>query len=244
MAATYAPANSLSGDKMISGDVFANIGAALTSIGWVFLPLLLLPALYLFLPSFPFLRRFSSSLIRLIDGFNFGVGEIMKWALPLLVLSVAFSVFAISIFGVSWAKLFESAKYLHAGVIMLGAAATLLAGQHVRVDIFHTRMSEHSKALVDFCGFYLFLVPVCLIILWSSQSFVGFSWVILEGSAETDGIRGEYLIKTLIPLFCVFMLMQGLSIALRAAMCLRGEVRPDRPKTIPPLFGEADVPTL
>lgn len=242
MAAISAPANWLWADKMISGDVFANIGAALTGIGWAFLPFLLLPAFYLFLPSIAFLRRFSIGIIRLIDSFNFGVGEVMKWALPLLVLSVAFSVFAISIFGVSWAKLFESAKYLHAGVIILGAAATLLAGQHVRVDIFHTRMSERTKALVDFCGFYLFLIPVCLIILWSSQSFVGFSWVIFEGSAETDGIRGEYLIKTLIPLFCVLMLMQGLSIALRAAMCLKGETRPARPETIPPLFGEAEAP--
>jgi len=226
---------------VISGDIFANLGAAFTAIGWVFLPVLLLPVLYLVLPAQKFLRRFPANLIRLIDSFNFHVGEIVKWGLPLLVLSVAFSVFAISIFGISWAKLFESAKYLHAGVIMLGAAVTLLAGQHVRVDIFHTRMEEHTKALVDFAGFYLFLIPVSLIILWSSQSFVGFSWFIFEGSAETDGIRGEYLIKTLIPLFCIMMLMQGLSIALRAAMCLRGEPRPQRPKTIPPLFRGADT---
>jgi len=229
---------------MSSGDFFENLGAALIAIGWVFLPFILLPALYLFLPPFPVLNRFSRALIQIIDGFNFAIGEAIKWGLPLLVLTVAFSVFALSIFGVSWTKLFESAEYFHASVIMLGAAATLLAGQHVRVDVFHTRMKEDTKALVDLAGFYLFLVPVCLLVLWSSQSFVGFSWVIFEGSQEADGIRGEFLLKTLIPIFCVMMLLQGLAIGLRAAMCLRGDQRPSRPKTIPPLFGEHETPTL
>lgn len=226
---------------MGSGDGFVDMGAALTAIGWIFLPFLLLPAAYLFLPRFSFITSASNTLIRLIDGFNYAIGEIVKWALPVLVITVAFSVFALSIFGVSWTKLFESAEYLHASVIMLGAAATLLAGQHVRVDIFHTRMKEHSKALVDFAGFYIFMIPVSLIILWYSQSFVGFSWFIFESSPEADGIKGEFLLKTLIPIFCVMMLLQGLSIALRAAMCLRGDPRPERPHKVPPLFGAPET---
>jgi len=229
---------------MGSGDIFSDLGAALTAIGWVFLPFLLLPFLFIFFPHIPVLKRFCNTLISLIDGLNFHVGEIIKWALPILVLTVAFSVFALSIFGMSWTKLFESAEYLHAAVIMLGAGATLLAGQHVRVDIFHTRMTESSKALVDFVGYYVLLIPTCLIILWFSQSFVGFSWFIFEGSPDADGIRGEFLLKTLIPVFCVIMLTQGLSIALRAAMCLRNVPRPPRPEHIPPLFGKHDTPSV
>jgi TRAP-type mannitol/chloroaromatic compound transport system permease small subunit len=226
------------------GEILSDIGTALTAIGWVSFPLLFLPFIYLFLHVIPAFKRFCDALIHLTDSFNFVVGEIIKWALPLLVLSIAMSVFALSIFGLSWTKLFESAEYLHASVIMLGAAATLLAGQHVRVDIFQTRMSERAKALVDFIGFYAFLIPVTLIILWDSQSFVSFAWSIFEGSAEADGIRGEFLLKTLIPLFCIMMLGQGLAIALRAAMCLRGQRRPQRPEHTPPLFGDHDTPAI
>ena len=89
---------------------------------------------------------------------------------------------------------------------MLGAAATLLAGQHDRVDIFHSRMSAKSRALIDFLGFYLLLSPVCLIIIWNSQSFVNFGWKIFEGSNESDGIRGVFLLKTLIPIFAIMMI--------------------------------------
>ncbi|MEP1231505.1 MAG: TRAP transporter small permease subunit, partial [Litorimonas sp.] len=162
----------------------------------------------------------------------------VKWLLPALVLSVAFTVFALSIFGQSWTKLFESAEYMHAMVIMLGASATLLAGQHVRVDIFHTNMRAKTRALVDFVGFYALLLPVCLIILWNSQSFANFAWKTMEASAESDGIAGVYLLKTLIPIFAVMMIGQGLAISLRAAMCLCGQNRPDRPPRIPKLFEE------
>ena len=212
------------------------IAAALKGIGWVLLPLVLLPVAYLLRPNSRRLNAFCSALITLVDDFNYRIGELAKWGLPILVITTAFSVFALSIFGMSWTKLSESAAYLHAGVIMLGAAATLLAGQHVRVDIFHSRMSAKSRALIDFLGFYLLLLPVCLIIIWNSQSFVNFGWKIFEGSNESDGIRGVFLLKTLIPIFAIMMIEQSLSISLRAAMCLCGKSRPQRPNHTPKLF--------
>lgn len=223
------------------GEVIANLGTAFQAIGWVFLPALLLPLIYIFIPNINILQSISKALIRTIDSLSYGLGEVTKWLLPLLVLVVAFTVFALSIFGQSWTKLFELSKYFHATVIMLGAAATLLAGQHVRVDIFHTRMSAKSRALVDFIGYYALLLPVCLIILWNSQSFVSFAWRIFEGSSEADGIRGEFLLKTLIPVFAIMMILQGLAIALRAAMCLQGQSRPERPHHTPKFFAEQEL---
>ncbi|WP_371398093.1 TRAP transporter small permease subunit [Fretibacter rubidus] len=216
--------------------------SALKGIGWAALPLLLLPAVYIVVPGLRGLKAFCDAIIKLIDDVSYGVGEVIKWALPLLVLSVAFGVFALSIFGVSWTKLFESATYFHASVIMLGSAATLLAGQHVRVDVFHDTMSQHKRAWVDFIGFYALLAPVCLIILWDSQSFVNFAWRIFEGSNEADGIKGVFLLKTLIPIFALMMTAQALAIALRAAMCLNGDTRPTRPPGIAKLFAPDDEP--
>ena len=226
--------------NMTTGEVIENLGIAFQAIGWAFLPVLLLPLFYLFLSNINILQSISKAIIRTIDSFSYGLGEITKWLLPILVLVVAFTVFALSIFGQSWTKLFESAEYLHATVIMLGAAATLLAGQHVRVDIFQSRMSAKSRALADFIGYYALLVPVCLIILWNSQSFISFSWRIFEASSEADGIRGEFLLKTLIPIFAIMMILQGLAIALRAAMCLSGQTRPDRPPHTPKFFSERE----
>jgi len=226
---------------MNTGEVVENLGVAFQAIGWVFLPFLLLPLIYLFIPNNNYLQSFCNAIIRTIDSISYGVGEIAKWLLPILVLVVAFTVFALSIFGQSWTKLFESAEYLHASVIMLGAAATFLAGQHVRVDIFHSQMRAKSRALVEFIGYYALLVPVCLIILWNSQSFISFSWRIFEASSEADGIRGEFLLKTLIPLFAIMMILQGLAITLRSVMRLRDQNGPDRPPHSPDFFSKQEL---
>ena len=189
------------------------VGGILQSIGWAFLPALAWPLIHLIWGKSVFVKSVSEALITLIDGFTYRLGEAAKWLLPLLVLSVAASVFALSIFGITTTKWQESAKYFQALIIMLGAAATLLAGQHVRVDIFYSQMSETGKARVDFIGYFLLLAPVCILLTWNAQSFVNFAWAIREGSSEADGIRGVFILKTLIPVFAISMMVQGLAIA-------------------------------
>ena len=195
-------------------------------LGWAFLPLLMLPIMYFLFSKNQFLKSLSFGIVSTIDTFNYYIGEIVKWLLPLMVLTISFSIFALSIFGKSWTKLFETSEYFHASVIMLGAASTLLAGKHVRVDIFYSKMNNMSRSLVEIIGFYSLLLPVCIIILWNSQSFVRSSWMILEGSSEIDGIKGEFLLKTLIPIFSVLMIIQGLSISLRAVMYILRHEKP------------------
>ena len=212
------------------------VGGILQAIGWAFIPFLAWPIAHLIWGKNDRIKSFSEALISLIDSLTYRLGEITKWLLPLLVLSVAASVFALSIFGVTTTKWLESARYFQALIIMLGAGATLLAGQHVRVDIFFSRMTEFGKARVDLIGFYLLLAPACILLTWNAQSFVGFAWAIQEGSSEANGIRGVYILKTLIPIFAISMLIQGLAIATRAAMSLNGQSRPPRPKGIPPFF--------
>ena len=208
------------------------------------MPLLAWPLMHLVFGKRDLVKGISEALISIIDGLTFRLGESVKWLLPLLVLSVAGSVFALSIFGVTTTKWLESAKYFQALIIMLGAAATLLAGQHVRVDIFFSRMRETNKARVDLIGFYLLLAPACILLIWNAQSFVSFAWAIREGSSEADGIRGVYILKTLIPIFAISMLAQGLAIATRAAMSLSGQTRPARPPGVPPFFQTTQDHTL
>lgn len=207
------------------------------ALGWVFLPLALLPLLYLCLPKIAWLKSLNSHVIEIFDGASYAIGETAKWGLVLLILATVLSVVGLSIFGVSMTKLDELPIYLHASVIMLGSSATLLAGQHVRVDIFHSRYSLKKRALIDIIGFYALILPVCLILLWMSQSFVSQAWGSFEGSPESDGLRGVWLLKTLVPAFALLVFIQGLAITARAAMCLRGDARPQRPQHISPLYG-------
>ena len=91
--------------------MFELIGAFIRGVGWFSLLWLLIPVSYLFLPNSKYLTKLSDHIIDIVDGLNNWIGEIIKWALPLLVISVAISVFALSIFGISSTKLSESAQY-------------------------------------------------------------------------------------------------------------------------------------
>lgn len=155
-----------------------------------------------------------------------------------MVLAIGFEVLALAIFGLSWTKISEIAIYVNVAVVLAGSATTLLSGQHVRVDIFHSRLSPHGKARVDIAGFYALLLPMMLILLWKSQGYVALSWASLEGSPEADGIKGVYILKTLIPVFALTMMAQGLAIATRGALVIAGLNRPKRPEHVPSLFGQ------
>ncbi|PHR93263.1 MAG: permease [Robiginitomaculum sp.] len=212
-------------------------GQMLQMIGWVFLPFALLPIFVLGLAQSKFLETFQFTIIEIIDTVNLTIGEWVKWLLVLMVVSIAFATIALSIFGQSWTKLDESSIYFHALIILLGSAATLLAGKHVRVDIFYTKMGPKAKALVDLLGFYALLIPFCLVIIWNAQGTVHLAWLSLEGSAESDGIRGVFLLKTCISVFALLLLLQGMAIAGRAALLLTNKASPVLPDYIDPFFG-------
>lgn len=195
-------------------------GDIIQAVGWAFLPLVALPVMLLVT------RRLDSLAVAvadIVDALNHGIGSAVKWLMPALVLSVVFTVFALSIFGWASPKLDESAVYLHATALMLGMGAALLADEHVRVDLLYSRFNHRAKGLAEFAGFYVLLLPLMLAILWESQSATAFSWRILEGSPDADGIRGQFLLKTLIPVFAVLMIAQGIALACRAALKLRNQ---------------------
>ena len=193
----------------------ALVGNILQTVGYAFLPLLLLPFLVLAVPQLCPLGR---HVVDIVDEFTGFIGSLIRWLFPALVLSVVFAVFALSIFGWASPKLDESAIYLHAFALMLGMAPTLLADQHVRVDVVYGKLGERSRALVNIIGFYVLLVPLMLAVVWNAQSTTAFSWAIFEGSPDADGIRGQFLLKTLIPVFAITMLAQGVAVATRSAL--------------------------
>ena len=85
--------------------------------------------------------------------------------------------------------------YMYGLLFLLAAGYTLLHGGHVRVDIFYREAAPRTKALTDFLGTYLFLFPVMTLILAVGYPYAELSWRIGEGSAETSGIQGIYILK-------------------------------------------------
>ncbi len=130
--------------------------------------------------------------------------------------------------GIGSIKLQESVLYAHAALFMLGAAWTLQTEGHVRVDIFYTQAPPRVRALIDLAGALIFLLPFAGMLAFLSVPYVARSWAILERSREASGLPFVYLLKTLIPLFALFVGLQGVAQAIRAAQALI------RPGALPP----------
>jgi len=117
----------------------------------------------------------------------------------------------------------ESVLYLHATAFMLGIPWALKKDEHVRVDVIYGRLSTRGQAWVNLLGHCGFLLPVALTLLWLSLPYVSASWRILEGSSEVGGIPAIFVLKTLIPLTCACLLLQGLAGVLKAVRVIRAE---------------------
>lgn len=126
------------------------------------------------------------------------------------------------VFGVSYIFLNESVLYLHSTLFMLGAGYTLLVDGHVRVDIFYASLSESTKAMVNIFGHLFFLLPSMLVLLVYSWPSVKSAWAIMEGPISVGGIPASFLLKTLIPAFCILLIIQALACLLRDVLRLSG----------------------
>lgn len=159
-------------------------------------------------------------LISGIDSFTDLTGRAVSWLTLLMVVLTVVIVVLRYYFESGSIALQESITYLHGVVFMLGIAFTLQRGGHVRVDIFYRGFSAQKKALVDFIGGILFLLPVCLLIFIFSWDYVMASWAIGETSEERSGIAGIYLLKTLLLLMPATLILQGIAETLRNLLVL------------------------
>ncbi|GEM_PF-217145 len=162
-----------------------------------------------------------------IDAVNERTGRIVSW-LALAIVLVQFAVVVGRyVFGVGSVMAQESIVYMHGLLFMLASAYTLKANGHVRVDIFYGSASPRRKALVDFCGALFLLLPVVAMIYLLSTDYVARSWAIFEGSKETSGIQGIFLLKLAIPVFALQMYAQGTAMLSRTAAVLWGPANGD-----------------
>ena len=127
------------------------------------------------------------------------------------------------VFDLGFIWLQESVTWMHAVVFMLGAAYALSNDEHVRVDVFYREFSPKRKAIVDFLGVIVFLLPMCGFILWSAWDFVTISWSIKEASRESGGLPFPMvpLLKSVLVLMPIALMLQGLALALRSLRTLK-----------------------
>ena len=149
------------------------------------------------------------------------LGRAISWCVPVMALLILVIVLLRYGFNTGAIAAQESVQYLHAAIFMLGAAVTLGADQHVRVDIFYRSFTPRQQAWVNALGHIIFTLPICALIGWGSWDYVVDSWSAREASPEPGGLPFVYLLKGLIPAMAALLALQALSQLLSALDVLR-----------------------
>lgn len=136
-------------------------------------------------------------------------GAVCISLLSVLVVTEVVIVLLRYVFGIGFLPLQNLASYSFSALVVLGIPYALVRGSHVRVDILREHQSASFKRKVDFFAILLFLFPFFGLTLYMVSPDIFYSWKILEGSKETGGLPGLFLVKTALPLSCLLMLFQG-----------------------------------
>ena len=167
---------------------------------------------------------------KLIHQASLWLGNIAAALLITLVLLIVFNVIMRYLFRASSIGLEELSWHIYAAVFLLAIPFALKTESHVRVDLLYERFSPKTQALIDLVGSVVFLLPTCVVVIWSGWHFmlasyqlgvqpesIGQFFSMLTGqgigeqSQDPGGLLNRWIIKGIIPLSFLFLLFASLA---------------------------------
>lgn len=192
------------------------------------------------------LRRY----VRISDGLSEGLGWVAKWLVPMCV-AVGFVNVLLRYIGRYQNRPLASNQYVELQWMLFGAIFLLVLPYvlkhaiNVRVDILQSRFPPKVRALIDFIGHLIGLVPFCLLALWVTWDYALESlfqrgerwgtwqvWEVWERSPDAEGLP-RAPIKLLMLLGFACLLLQVLAELIKLAFTLTDRVAVAAPEEPP-----------
>ena len=158
---------------------------------------------------------------RAIDAFTAFVGRWVAWLIVLAVLISSLNAIIRKVFDISSNSYLELQWVLFSVVFLLCSPWTLLQGEHIKIDIINHMLPLRTRSRIDMFGHLFFLVPMCLIMLYTSIPFFLVSFRQNEQSFSAGGLP-QWPAKSLIMLGFALLLVQAVSEIIKRAAVMRG----------------------
>jgi len=161
---------------------------------------------------------------RVIDEINDKFGTIATWLVLIACLISSGNALSRHFLNASSNAWLEVQWYMFAAMVLLGAPYTLKLNEHVRVDVLYSGVSERTRLWIDILGGLLFLLPICVILIYFTWPWFVDSWRINESSSNAGGLV-RWPVKLLLPLGFALMGLQGLSEVIKRCAALIANYR-------------------
>jgi len=162
-----------------------------------------------------------------VDWLTEQVGQWLKWlVLFSSLISAGNAVMRYTIHYSSNAWL-EIQWYMFGAMFLLAAGYALKYEEHVRVDVFFSKLRPRQQAWVDVVGGIFFLMPMALLIAWMSIPAVINSYRITEYSSDAGGLL-RWPIKIMIPIGFALLALQGVAEIIKKLAVATGRREPGK----------------
>ena len=160
-------------------------------------------------------------IVRAIDKFTDFTGTLVAWLNVLLVLVVGYEVIARYAFGAPTVWSFDLTYMLYSTIFMLGSAYALHKGAHVRTDFFFEKWSIRTRNMIDSVAYIVLFFPALCVFLIVSGHEAWYAFDIGETSEQTPWRPILWPFKSVVPLTCLLLLIQGISETIKSVYAAR-----------------------
>jgi TRAP-type mannitol/chloroaromatic compound transport system permease small subunit len=158
---------------------------------------------------------------RVIDAVNFRIGKWLSWLILAAVVVSAVNAVIRKLFDQSSNAWLELQWVLFGAVFLCVASWTLLANEHIRIDIVNNAFSQRLRNIIDVVGHALFLLPLTVVMIITAYPFFMKSFLLNEQSANAGGLP-VWPAKALVLIGFVLLFFQGISELIKRIAVMRG----------------------
>ncbi len=158
---------------------------------------------------------------RAIDATTTWIGKRVAWLILVAVLVSAVNATVRKVFDTSSNVWLELQWVLFSAVFLICSPWTLLANEHIRIDIVNNMMPRRMRNIIDVIGHAFFLLPLAVVMIITGVPFFYASYSINEQSSNAGGLP-QWPAKSLIMIGFGLLLIQGLSELIKRIAVMRG----------------------
>jgi TRAP-type mannitol/chloroaromatic compound transport system permease small subunit len=157
---------------------------------------------------------------RVIDAVTIWIGKRLAWLILAAVLVSAANATVRKIFDTSSNAWLELQWVLFSIVFLLCSPWTLLANEHIRIDIVNNLLPKRIRDSIDVVGHVFFLLPLTIVMIITGVPFFLKSIEVNEQSMNAGGLP-QWPAKALVMIGFTMLLIQGVSELIKRIAVMR-----------------------
>ena len=157
---------------------------------------------------------------RVVDAATTWIGKRLAWLILAAVVVSAANATVRKVFDTSSNSWLELQWVLFSMVFLLCSPWTLLANEHIRIDIVNNMLPKRVRDSIDVIGHAFFLLPLAIVMVFTGIPFFLRSVEINEQSGNAGGLP-QWPAKGLVMIAFAFLFIQGVSELIKRIAVMR-----------------------